>query len=239
MADTHLSQPGDQINRSCERETFAQASESFTLGRSPLSPRPPELSLEITARNLTAFSRRTTPDIHANWVVRVYGPSTALPPIPKWDVCEMSRVKMELEKSVATYLSEENKKVRHRAWNPSVRLGLARDAALNKFRQGDPSLEGIHVASRVESEGFDGDTMTGGGSSKVGPDYQTVYTDYPATAFPQYRVLHAKDVKQRMPEEWVNGTDVATASHRSNGSQYLTSSTLGSTENTERGAVKV
>ena len=171
---------------------------------------PAKLILAISADELSRLPSLKTVDVHADWLMRVYGPrSTRLPPTPARDVSELRSVKTELEAAIATHLRIENGRWRNRAWHASDRLRQAIATAKEQC-PGISNLDWVSVEPRPATHSFAGSRMTGGSEFQHGHDGQPSYTDYAAAiGYSKYRSLLPDDIKRR---NWLEeGSEIASA----------------------------
>jgi hypothetical protein len=212
MDDTRASHTVDQPTQPSKDHTFSQTSHASAPDQSQPCLRPAELILEITADGLSKLPSQQTVDVHADWLIRVYGPIlTALPPAPSIDVSELDFVKTKLEEAIATHLRTENKRWINRAWNPSARLCRATARVARQCE--DMPRENVTIEPRTEMHSFAGSRMTGGSRFQPGFNGGPSYTDYPAAiVYPKYRSLLPEDMKRQMPKEWLEeGSEIASA----------------------------
>ena len=212
MNDTRASHTVQPAQTS-EDHTFSQTSQASAPDQSQPCVRPPELILEFTADGLSWLASRKTVDVHADWLIRVYGPIfTLLPPVPSRDVSELESVKTKFERSIATHLGTENRRWKGRDWHASTRLRRATARVMEQYRE-DPDLNRVSVEPRTEMHSFAGSRMTGGGRFRPGFNGEPSHTDYPAAVvYSKYESLLPEDIKQRMSTERLKErSEIATA----------------------------
>jgi hypothetical protein len=213
MDDAQASQTSVQTSQLSEDQTAAQTSDVLASAQSQPCLPAAELLLAISADVSSRLPSKNAVDVHADWLIRVYGPIfTSLPPTPSRGVSELSIVQAGLEKSIATHLKTENERWTGRAWQASTRLRRATARAMEQYRE-DPNLDWVSVEPRTEMHSFAGSRMTGGSRFQPGFNGGPSYTDYPAAiVYPKYRSLLPEDMKRQMPKEWLEeGSEIASA----------------------------
>jgi hypothetical protein len=213
MDDAQASQTSVPTSQPSEDQPAAQTSHASASAQSQPCVRPAELILEITADGLSRLPSRKTVDVHADWLIRVYGPIfTPLPPAPSIDVSELNFVKTKLEKAIATHLRTENGRWIDRAWNPSARLRRA-TARVARQCQDMPRENWMTIEPRTEMHSFAGSQMTGGSRFRPAYNGEPSYTDYPAAVvYSKCQSLLPEDIKRRMSKERLKeGSEIASA----------------------------